>query len=104
MDAALVHYLVQHFDLREKVSAAGIENLLAEKINDLIQNDFESLINLLYRIDVSEKKLKQLLSENRSEDAGKIIAQLIIERQSEKIRSRQKNRDQDNIIDENERW
>lgn len=59
---------------------------LALHINHLILTNFESLIQLLYRLDVSEMKIKALLKENPSEDAGKIIAHLIIERQIQKIK------------------
>jgi hypothetical protein len=61
-------------------------NQLAYEINQLILINFERLIQLLYRIDVSEVKLKTLLKENPKEDAGKIIATLIIERQLQKIK------------------
>ena len=47
---------------------------LAARINRLITDDFSGLINLLYRLDISEAKLKKLLSEHPQEDAGKIIA------------------------------
>lgn len=61
-------------------------NELASEINHLILTNFERLIQLLYRIDVSELKLKSLLKENPNEDVGKIIATLIIERQLQKIK------------------
>jgi hypothetical protein len=61
---------------------------LADYINQLILVNFERLVQLLYRIDVSEAKLKYLLKENPGEDAGKIIAVLIIERQIQKIKFR----------------
>ena len=77
--------------------------LLADKINDLILHDFNKLISALYRADISEKKLNSLLAENKNEDAGKLIALLFIERQSEKIRSRQEHR-RDNNIKEEDRW
>ena len=54
-------------------------------IRRLILNDFEKLVNLLYRIDVDENKLRQLLNDSDSEDSAKIIAALIINRQIEKI-------------------
>jgi hypothetical protein len=49
-------------------------------INDCIQNDFNKLVQLLYRIDVSEEKLKYILQLNPNEDAGKLIAAVIVER------------------------
>jgi hypothetical protein len=49
---------------------------LANAINDLIKNDFSKLVQLLYRIDVSEAKLKYILQAHPNEDAGKLIAAL----------------------------
>jgi len=77
---------------------------LEEKINSLLVGDFDRLISILYRMDVNELKLKQLLKENQAEDAAKIIAMLMIERQAEKIKSRQQFSQRDNDIDENEKW
>jgi hypothetical protein len=53
---------------------------LASFINQLILQNFERLVQLLYRIDVSEYKIKHLLQEHPNENAGIIIANLIIER------------------------
>ncbi|MEO6613573.1 MAG: hypothetical protein ABIT05_12350 [Chitinophagaceae bacterium] len=78
--------------------------LLAEKINALIQNDFQRLVSVLYRVDVSEAKLKGLLQDNPGTDAGLIITDLVIERQLQKIKSRQQFRQRDDNIDENEKW
>jgi hypothetical protein len=78
--------------------------LLINKINELLNTDFQKLVSILYRMDVSENKLRQLLSENEGRDAGPIIADLMIERQSQKIKSREQFRQRDNDIDENEKW
>jgi hypothetical protein len=48
--------------------------------NDCIQHDFNKLVQLLYRIDVSEEKLKYILQLNPDEDAAKLIAAVIVER------------------------
>ncbi len=55
-------------------------NDLIAYINDCIQHDFNKLVQLLYRIDVSEEKLKYILQLNPNEDAAKLIAAFIIER------------------------
>lgn len=83
----------------------GVVNLqiLSERINDLINNDFQKLVSILYRMDVNEIKLKQLLNENQGTDAGIIIGQLMIERQEQKIRSRQAHKPDENISDD-EKW
>lgn len=61
---------------------------LASYVNGLIQTDFEQLVRILYRMDVSEPKLKQLLKEHPEDDAGKLIASMMIERQVQKIQTR----------------
>jgi|SRR6185437_9775603 len=84
-----------------------LENQLAEKINILIQRDFEALVQLLYRIDVSEKRLRGILDSDIGEDAGRIIARLIMERQWQKIESRRRYRRDDAGSDDDtgvERW
>jgi hypothetical protein len=80
------------------------KQILAEKINELINTDFQKLISILYRMDVSEAKLKQLLNENPGTNAAPIIADLMIERQAEKIRSRQQFSKRDENISDDEKW
>jgi hypothetical protein len=75
-------------ELQNKYTHEQLIAELSQHINHLLQTNFEQLVNLLYRIDVSEKKLKQLLKDFPKEDAGNIIASLIVERQLEKIKSR----------------
>ena len=77
---------------------------LIEKINGLINTDFQKLVSMLYRMDVSEIKLKQLLNENAGTNAAIIIVELMIERQAEKIRSRQQFNKRDENISDDERW
>lgn len=91
-------------ELPEKISYDGIKAHLVSYINDLIKNDFEKLVAHLYRIDVNETKLRSLLQQHPQEDAGNIIAELIIERQEQKIRSRQQFSQRDNNIGEEEKW
>jgi len=79
-------------DLPEVVTMDALEAILAERIDVLINHDFNRLISLLYRIDVSESKLKQLLKENTNTNAGLLIARLILERQWQKIETRRKYR------------
>jgi hypothetical protein len=72
-------------------------------INHLADTDLEKLLYLLYRIDVNENKIKQLLEGKSGNDAGALIAQAIIERQLEKVESRKKYK-QKHDIDEEEKW
>lgn len=72
------------------MSSEKLEALVAEKIEWLIQKDFNKLIALLYRIDVSESRLRLLLQENQGKDSPALIARLIIERIRQKIETRRK--------------
>ena len=60
----------------EKLTTPDLETL----INEMIKNDFSKLVQLLYRIDVSEAKLKNILQVHPNEDAGKLIAEVVVER------------------------
>ncbi len=77
--------------------------LLAGKINELLTTDFQKLISILYRVDVSEDKLKKLLQQNPTADAGLIIADLMIERQLQKSKSKKETKTNNDIPDD-ERW
>ncbi len=90
--------------LPDGISLDELQIQLGAYINQLIQNDFEKLISLLYRIDVSEPKLKQLLQQNPQEEAGKIIAALIIERQIQKIQTRRHFTQQKDDFRDDEKW
>lgn len=81
---------------------AALETSLAAYINELILHDFNKLVSLLYRIDISESKLKHLLQTNPGTDAGIMIARMIIDRQLQKIALRKSFKD-DRQSDE-ERW
>ena len=90
-------------ELTNDISADQIRDILAAYINEMIDRNFNKLVNLLYRIDINESRLRQMLNEN-PQDAGRIIAGLVIERQLQKIASREWFRKHQNNIDENEKW
>ncbi|HEU5167338.1 MAG TPA: hypothetical protein VFU29_17460 [Chitinophagaceae bacterium] len=90
-------------ELPENISFEVLKERLASHINFLIQSDLQKLVSILYRVDVSESKLKHLLKENPGYDAANIITDLIIERQLQKIKSRQEHRNDENISDD-EKW
>lgn len=90
-------------DLQEAPTMDALETLLAEKINDMINRDFSTLVQLLYRIDVNEAKLRQLLQDNMTTDAGRTIARLILERQWQKILTRREYSRRD-TPNEEDRW
>jgi len=104
----------QYEPIREVAEELGIavqgnsfqlnKQVLINRINELIQFNFQQLVLVLYRVDVSEEKLRYLLKENDEEDAASIIADLLIERQVQKIISRKQFSKGENDIEENEKW
>jgi hypothetical protein len=81
-----------------------LATLLAERINELIKNDMNFLITALYRIDVDERKIREMLTKNKGTDAALIIAHLVIERQKQKIKTRSMFTPRVDDINEDDKW
>jgi hypothetical protein len=105
MDQAIIEQINQSLELSlpDRLSAEELHQRLTVHINHLINHDFEKLVFYLYRIDVNESKMKQLLDQREGENAAGLIADLIIERQLEKIKSRKESKQQGDIP-EDEKW
>lgn len=105
MDAVVTEMINKEFGmvLPASVKEEELINQLAAYINSLINNNFQHLIRLLYRIDINEHKLKTLLKENQGEDAGRIIAKMIVDRQVQKIKTRSSFPSANDIPDD-EKW
>lgn len=81
-----------------------LKDWLSGYCNTLLKDNFPGLIQLLYRVDVSEQKLKYYLKASEGEDAGKIMAHLILERVEQIILARRKYRMPDRDIPEEDKW
>ena len=105
MNSNLIENINQSLEisLPVTISSKELKEKLTAFINDLINHDFEKLVFYLYRIDVNESKMKQLLNQREGENAAGLIADLIIERQTEKIKSRKETKSNKDIPDD-ERW
>jgi hypothetical protein len=93
----IVRFVEKDFLISENNSLIPIMDLtsleefrkyLTEKLKILLDEKFDTLVNILYRIDISEKKLRQLFSGNNRASIPTTLADLIIERQLQKIRLR----------------
>lgn len=89
-------------------SRAELLKLLEDKINYLIERDFNGLLTLLYRLDVDEKKINKALNGEVDRNAAEIIAEIILEREEKKAEWRKKMKENNpfsnTFDDENERW
>ena len=81
----------------------SVQQQLEEYVNELIQHDFPKLVELLYRVDINEKRIKELLAINQDANSAALIAGLLIERQLQKRAWRQMQQPNTDIPDE-ERW
>ncbi|MBS1605050.1 MAG: hypothetical protein JST42_20475 [Bacteroidetes bacterium] len=91
------------WELADSLTQEQLEDLLADRLNEWIRSDFNRLVQFLYRIDISEARLRVLLDENTEQDTGHLLARLVLERQWHKIKTRRQWKPDDTISDE-ERW
>ena len=74
----------------EDVRFQELRKVLIRRIEELIEKDVEKLKWILYRIDVNEKKVHEALATNAALHYPEVLADLIIERQIEKAKTRAK--------------
>lgn len=64
---------------------------LCSFLNDLINRDFNAVVQILYRMDVSEAKVREKLTNPLpDETAGSILAHLLVQREMEKMKWRER--------------
>ena len=91
--AQLINKDLDPGDDRMLVPVSNLDiNLLKEKLSMLIlymlENQFEKLCNTMYRLDVSEKKFSDVLTKYPPQEAAPAIAELVIEREMMKVKTR----------------
>lgn len=69
-----------------------LKRWLAARVEDLLLHQAPRLWSILYRIDVSEQKIKQAMASCTGQALYETLAQLIIDRQLQKIETRKKYR------------
>ena len=81
-------------DAEEKIFAAENMERLKEKLTDainiLLQTDFQKLLNAMYRLDIDEKLFRDTLSDVHSPSIAGRLADLVINREMEKVKTRKK--------------
>ena len=90
--------------IEESTADPAAANKLAAYLNHLAAHDVEALVQVLYRVDVPEKEVRQLLQQQPGTDAGLLLAGLLLKRHGEKKALRDQLRRNDNDIPEEERW
>ena len=87
--------------LPDLVSEEEILKQLAARVTVLIEQGAETFFQLMYRLDISEKKLNGVMDE---EHVAENIARLIYDRQLQKIESRKLFSSQTEIVDPELKW
>lgn len=64
--------------------------LIAARVNELLENDKDLLLSYLYRLDISMKRINDMLKIKHIIPAHESIARLIFERQVERIKTKKK--------------
>lgn len=77
-------------ELVEGFSEEKALQILTKAISQLMDRNFERLLQICYRIDLSEKKLKEILHESEPEKVASDLAQALWERQKQKVEIRRK--------------
>ncbi len=95
--------LSQDWDLTlpDTLSEEAILKLLADQVVTVLERGPETFFQLMYRLDISEKKLNAILLED---DVAMKIARLIYDRQLQKIQSRMAHRKTHESGDADLKW
>ena len=95
--------LGQDWDLQlpDSLSEEAILRLLADRIVTVLERGPETFFQLMYRLDIAEKKLNAVMQED---DVPTKIARLIYDRQLQKIQSRIANRKTNEADDPELKW
>jgi hypothetical protein len=78
------------FEIEDIPSEDLLRARLIEAFAYLLDNNISKMMNILYRTDVNEEKLKALLISNSDLPSAEVIADAYISRQKEKVETRKK--------------
>jgi hypothetical protein len=78
----------------EVLGREELKQMLQVFIKELLEYDFEKLCNLAYRHDIHENQFNEALQETGVEEQAARIADLVIEREMQKVESRRAYREE----------
>jgi len=89
--------------IQEKADLNKLKERLTEELVYMLLHKMEALLQVLYRIDVNEKKVKACFDESQPDRIAPRLADLIIEREIQKSLTRKEYRERDNNSLKNEK-
>lgn len=78
------------FELEQELSAEQLRVKMVQAFSWLLDNDIAKMMQILYRTDVNEERLKSLLISRSQLPSAEVIADEYISRQLQKIETRKK--------------
>jgi hypothetical protein len=82
---SLISIISKDFDIPDNLSENQLRAAMVDAFAYLIDNDFPKLIQILYKADVDQYKLKELLETVEGSSSAEVIADTYITRQMAKI-------------------
>ena len=82
---SLISIISKDFDIPNDLSENQLRDAMVDAFAYLIDNDFPKLIQILYKADVDQYKLKELLETVEGSSSAEVIADAYIARQMAKI-------------------
>lgn len=82
---SLTKMVGKDFELPDNISESQLREVLVKAFEYLVEDDFSKLVQILYRADVDQDKLKLLLESAENSSSGEVIADAYIARQKAKL-------------------
>ena len=82
---SLTKIISKDFDIPEDIKEEHLRDVLVKTFEYLVDDDFPKLLQILYRADVDQYKLKELLENTEGKSTAEIIADAYIARQKAKV-------------------
>ncbi|RBQ09154.1 hypothetical protein [Pedobacter miscanthi] len=82
---SLTSIISKDFDIPDQLSESQLRAAMVDAFAYLIDNDFPKLVQILYKADVDQYKLKELLETVEGLSSAEVIADAYIARQKAKI-------------------
>lgn len=81
----LVKIVSKDFELPDHISESQLREVLIKTFEYLVDDDFPKLLQILYKADVDQYKLKELLENTEGKSSAEIIADAYLDRQQAKV-------------------
>lgn len=82
--------LEEELEMMEESSFESLTTYLERQINYLLDHDFNRLMNAMYRIDIPDHQVNEMLHSSKQGELALNIAKAIIEREKQKVITRVK--------------